>query len=416
MRVLLVSNTFPPADISGVGTLVAELLRQLQAAGHDAVALVREAPAEAGAMSMPPAQAGAMRQPPAESGVVAVGGRKLLFPWRAARALRKVENGHPFDVIHVHESDGVLVVLRQRLARLFARPSGRARLVATLQVSYRRERLAVRPVTAGGRVVSRPVRSEQIFRWLRAPFHALLGRLTVRLADAVVAPSVATARELAEDYGAKNVAVIPNGIAPSSEPPRAAAGPQAAAHDPASETVLFVGRLRTRKAAAVLVEAFAAVVRERPRARLVLLGDGEQRTALAAQIARLGLSASVELAGAVPRAATAEWLRRADVFCLPSTYEGFPLAILEAMAEGLPVVATRVAGIPEAVEDGASGLLVPPEDDQALAAALLVLLSDPARRRAFGASGRALLAERFAIDSVCARHLELFGRLATEGR
>src|SRR6187399_1592509 len=99
MRVLLVSNTFPPADISGVGTLVAELARQLRAAGHEAVALVREAPDE--------------------PGVVAVGGRKLFFPWSAARAVRRAGQGRPFDVIHVHESDGVLVVLRQRLARLF---------------------------------------------------------------------------------------------------------------------------------------------------------------------------------------------------------------------------------------------------------------------------------------------------------
>jgi glycosyltransferase involved in cell wall biosynthesis len=183
-----------------------------------------------------------------------------------------------------------------------------------------------------------------------------------------------------------------------------------------AETVLFVGRLRTRKAVAVLVEAFAAVVRQRPQARLVLLGDGEQRAALEAQIARLGIGAAVDLAGAVPRAATVEWLRRADVFCLPSTYEGFPLAILEAMAEGLPVVATRVAGVPEAVEDGASGLLVPPEDDRALAAALLALLGDAERRRAFGARGRALLAERFAIDAICARHLALFARLSDTGR
>jgi glycosyltransferase involved in cell wall biosynthesis len=390
MRVLLVSNTFPPADISGVGTLVAELARQLRAAGHEAVALVREAPSQ--------------------PGVVAVGGRKLFFPWSAARAVRRAAEGRPFDVIHVHESDGVLVVLRQRLARLFGRAAGKARLVATLQVSYRRERWAVRPVTACGRVVSRPARSEWIFRWFRAPFHALLGRITVRLADAVVAPSAATARELEEDYGARSVAVIPNGIAPSD-----ALTSGGEVRGKTAETVLFVGRLRTRKAVAVLVEAFAAVVRERPQARLVLLGDGEQRAALEAQIARLGLGAAVDLAGAVPRAATADWLRRADVFCLPSTYEGFPLAILEAMAEGLPVVATRVAGVPEAVEDGASGLLVVPEDDRALATALLALLGDPERRRAFGARGRALLAERFAIDAVCARHLELFARLGNTG-
>lgn len=366
---------------------MAELLGGLRAAGHSATALVRVAPNGV-------------------AWVMATGGAKLLFPLRAALAVSHAAGTEPFDVVHVHESDGILVILRQRLARLLGRPSGRARIVATLQVSYRRERLAVRPVRDGERVVSRPVASEWMFKVLRAPLHALLGRLTVALADAVVAPSEATARELEEDYGARGVVVIPNGIALPG------AGEESPRRSTTGETVLFVGRLRTRKAVAVLLEAFARVGRERPLARLVVLGDGEQRAALEAQCARLGLGEHVLLAGAVARAETARWLREADVFCLPSTYEGFPLAILEAMAQALPVVATRVAGVPEAIEDGASGLLVDSEDGSGLAAALIDLLGDPARRQAFGARGRVLLGERFAIGAICARYVELFGRLA----
>ncbi len=390
LRVLLVSNTFPPGDISGVGTLVAELLRQLRGAGHGAIALVRRAP------------------PGGEAGVVAVGGGKLWFPFRAALALPRAAGGFPFDIVHVHESDGVFVILRQRLARLLGRPSGRARLVATLQVSYRRERWAVRAVRSNGRVVSRPAQSEWVFKFLRAPLHAALGRLTVWLADAVVAPSAATARELEADYGARGVQVIPNGIA------LPAAAPPSRAQD--GETILFVGRLRTRKAVAVLFEAFAEVAAARPRARLVVLGDGEQRAALEAQRARLGLESRVDLRGAVPREETARWLREADIFCLPSTYEGFPLAILEAMAQGLPVVATRVAGVPEAIEEGASGLVVDAEDGRALAAALVALLSDPDRRGRYGTRGRELLAERFSIADVSARYVERFSLLARKGR
>ena len=96
------------------------------------------------------------------------------------------------------------------------------------------------------------------------------------------------------------------------------------------------------------------------------------------------------------------------MFCLPSTYEGFPLAILEAMAAGLPVVATAVAGIPEAVEDGRTGLLVPPEDPAALSAALLRLLRDPRLRGEMGGAGRRRLAERFAIPGVTAAYLRLW--------
>lgn len=385
MKVLQVSNTFPPADISGVGTLVAELHQQLLAGGHRSVVLARRAAAA--------------------EGVVAVGGPKLLFPWTAAWryfGLARAAGSDGFDVVHVHESDGVLVAAAVRALRALGRSGGRPRLLATLQVSYARERRAVRAVRAGGadnRIVSRPVVSERVFQWLRAPLLSALGRLTVGLVDRVVAPSRATAAELGSDYGAREVAVIPNGVA-------AISGDRSAA--PSSGSVLFVGRLRTRKAAAVLVEAWSEVAREFPAARLVLLGDGEQRAQLLAQVERLRLAGSVRIAGAVPRAEIDRWLRAADIFCLPSTYEGFPLAILEAMGQGLPVVATTVAGVPEAVDDGHTGLLVPPEDAPALAAALGRLLRDPELGRGMGRRGRAVLAERFAISRICADYLELW--------
>jgi glycosyltransferase involved in cell wall biosynthesis len=105
-------------------------------------------------------------------------------------------------------------------------------------------------------------------------------------------------------------------------------------------------------------------------------------------------------------------LAEADVFCLPSTYEGLPLAILEAMASGLPVVATAVSGNPEAVEDGVTGLLVPPESAAALAKALVALLGDRARREAMGAAARRRVAERFSIEAVADRYLALLERLA----
>lgn len=388
MKVLQVSNTFPPADISGVGTLVAELHQQLLAGGHRSVVLARRA-------------AGV-------EGVVAVGGPKLLFPWTAAwryLGLARAAGIDRFDVVHVHESDGVLVAVAVLALRAFRRFGGRPRLLATLQVSYARERRAVRAVRAGGadnRIVSRPVVSERVFKWLRAPVLSALGRLTVRLVDAVVAPSRATAAELGSDYGAREVAVIPNGVAATASGDRSPAA--------SSGTVLFVGRLRTRKAAAVLVEAWSEVAREFPAARLVLLGDGEQRDRLLAQVERLKLGESVRVAGGVPRAEIERWLGTADIFCLPSTYEGFPLAILEAMGQSLPVVATTVAGVPEAVDDGHTGLLVPPEDAPALAAALGRLLRDPELGRSMGRRGRSVLVERFAISRICADYLELWAK------
>jgi glycosyltransferase involved in cell wall biosynthesis len=388
MRILIVTNTYPPADISGVGTLVFELAQQLDTTGHTVRVLVRRA-AEGDRLA------------------VRVPGAKLLFPLRCAWRYVGLARHGRFDVVHLHESDGVLVALAVRLARLLGRPAGAARVVATLQVSYRRERLAVRRLRSGGRTIARPTAGEWLFAWLRAPLLALAGRLTAKLADAVVAPSRVTARELEADYGCRVSAVIANGVTPPELPPR----------PPAAEgvEVLYAGRLRTRKAVAVLVEAFATVHAQAADARLRLLGDGEQRPALEEQARRLGLGEAIRFEGAVPHQRMGELYAAADLFCLPSLYEGFPLAILEAMAAGLPVVATRVAGNPEAVEDGVHGRLVEAEDVAGLAAALLELIGDDEGRRRMGRQARRRVEEEFSIERIGAAYRALWDGLAGPG-
>lgn len=383
MRVLLVTNTYPPADVSGVGTLAFELAERMARAGHAVRVLTRR---------------------PARDDVhaIAVGGAKALFPLLAALRFLRMPSG--WDLVHVHESDGALVAAALRLLRALGRPSGAARLVATLQVSYVEERRAVRPVRADGRIVSRPTLGELVFAWVRAPLLAGLGRLTARLADAVIAPSRATAEELRRDYGADDVVVIPNGVAlPALEP-------SAAPAHSGGPVIAFAGRLRTRKAAAVLVAAMPRVLERVPGCRLMILGGGEQERAVGAMVRRLGIGHALELPGGLPRAEVVRRLAGADLLCLPSTYEGMPLALLEAMSLGLPVVATSVSGNPEAVEDGVTGLLVPPESASALAEALLALLLDPALRRRLGAAGRRRVEERFSIERAVDRHLALLPR------
>jgi glycosyltransferase involved in cell wall biosynthesis len=382
MRVLQVTNTYPPADLSGVGTLVFELARQLEREGHEAVVLTREAPAD-------------------DQAAVTIGGSKATFPLRAAWKFLRLSRRQQFDVVHVHESDGAFVAWALRRARKWGWKAGRAQLVATLQVSYLRERDAVRPVRANGRVVSRPTAEERKFARWRAPILARLGRLTARLADRVVAPSEATARELSEDYGAAGLHVIPNGVEarPPSSPRRS----------PAGRPVRFisVGRLRTRKAVAVLLEAYDLLRRRRDDVELVVVGSGEQQDASASQARRLG-TPGLCLVGAQPRERVFEWMAGADVFCLSSIYEGFPLAILEAMSLRLPVVATRVAGNPEAVEHLGSGLLVEAEDAEGLAAAMEQLAADPALRIRMGRRGGELLGEKYDIARIARAHLDLW--------
>jgi glycosyltransferase involved in cell wall biosynthesis len=382
MRFLLVSNTYPPADVSGVGTLVCELAARLGQQGHRVTVITRQAPRD-------------------DLHAVSVGGPKLLFPLLAAWRYWRLAS-LPWDAVHVHESDGVVVAVLVRLRRALGLRGASARLLATLQVSYVQERRAVRPVRADGHVVSRPTASEWLFAWLRAPLLALLGRLTARLADAVVAPSAATAAELRADYGIAAVTVIPNGVAVPPLPT-----PATVATGSPGPTIAFAGRLRTRKAAAVLLAALPRVRERVSRAHLLVLGGGEQEHALHAMVRRLGLAHALELPGVLPRNEVTRRLAHADVFCLPSTYEGMPLAILEAMSLGLPVVATAVSGNPEAVEHGVCGLLVPAESATALADALSELLTDPDLRQRMGEAARRRVEEHFAIGLVVDRYVEL---------
>ena len=175
----------------------------------------------------------------------------------------------------------------------------------------------------------------------------------------------------------------------------------------AAPTLLFVGRLAAIKGLAVLLEAVAALRPRHPDLRLALVGDGPDRTALAAQAARLGIADAVEFTGYLSQTAVAARLAEADVFVLPSFAEGVPVVLMEALAAGRPVVATRVAGVAELVEDGVAGFLIPPGDPAPLADRLQRLLSDPALRARLGAGGRRIVEAEFDAAREAARLLRL---------
>src|SRR6185503_18015262 len=138
----------------------------------------------------------------------------------------------------------------------------------------------------------------------------------------------------------------------------------------------------------VLLEAFARLRGEAPHARLVIVGAGPLDADLRSQAERLGVASAVRLAGAMPYARVPALLAAADVYTQPSFDEGIPRATLEAMAMRVPVVASRVGGIPDVVVDGQTGVLVDAGDVGALAAALGRLVRDPERRRGMAAVSR----------------------------
>jgi L-malate glycosyltransferase len=156
-----------------------------------------------------------------------------------------------------------------------------------------------------------------------------------------------------------------------------------------------VAALTGHKDHATLVAAMALLRARVPEARLVVAGEGELRPALEAQVLELGLGDRVVFAGF--RADLDRLFPAFSVFCLSSRLEGLGTSLLDAMAFGLPVVATGAGGIPEAVEDGVTGRLVPPHDPAALADALAEALLDEERRRAWGVAGRLRFCARFTV-------------------
>jgi glycosyltransferase involved in cell wall biosynthesis len=173
------------------------------------------------------------------------------------------------------------------------------------------------------------------------------------------------------------------------------------------------GRLVRLKGIEYLLRAVAALQPEFPDLVLEVAGSGPEQEALTRQAQALGLSGRVRFLGWVKELGPV--LARWGVFVLPSLEEAFPMAALEAMAAGLPVVASAVGGIPELVEDGRTGYLVPPGDPAALADCLRVLLLDPEQQRVLGAAGQAHVREHFSAERMVARFAEIYDGLVERG-
>ncbi|SDF31138.1 glycosyltransferase [Limimaricola pyoseonensis] len=173
------------------------------------------------------------------------------------------------------------------------------------------------------------------------------------------------------------------------------------------DRLLFVGRLAAVKGVPVLLQALAAARRDRPGLRLDLVGDGPERAAIERLAAALGLGEAVRFHGYLGQAEVARMLAETGTLVLPSFAEGVPVVLMEAMAAGRPVIATRVGGVAELVRHDETGLLVAPGDPAALAEAIGALSGDAERRAAMGRTGRAKVAAGFDARQEAARLLTL---------
>jgi glycosyltransferase involved in cell wall biosynthesis len=220
-------------------------------------------------------------------------------------------------------------------------------------------------------------------------------------AAAVVANSVGLADLARRAAPGIAVMVLPNGVdTVHYRPP-----PACVRQDCSGLRLLFVGRIVRQKGLDLLFDALAVGPRD---ISVDIVGDGPERDVLVRQVDTLGLSSRVRFLGWLDRDALPVHFAAADAFVFPSRDEGMPNAVLEAMASGLPVIATDVRGMAEVVVDGKSGWLVPSGDQAALVAVLEQCLADPALRRRLGAEGRRMTETLFSWRSTALGYREIF--------
>jgi glycosyltransferase involved in cell wall biosynthesis len=313
------------------------------------------------------------------------------------------------------ESAGVRVIFLGRSGRLDVRSLWRlARVLRTSGAHIVHAHKFGSNVWAAtlGRLVGVPVviAHEHTWSFERQLARRLIDRFVVAgLSDAVIAVSEADRRRMISIVGMppERVTLIPNGI-PEPHPRHAASVRANLGIADDAPLLVQTAVLRPQKAIGTMLEAMAILREDEPAARLVILGSGDRR-ALQTRAAELAVLDVVSFIG--QRDDVADILAAADVGVLSSDFEGMPLAILEYMAAGLPVVSTDVGGVREVVREGETGLLVPRGDGRALAERIGRLIADPELARRMGQNGRRLQLAQFSAAAMVRETTALYDRL-----
>lgn len=317
---------------------------------------------------------------------------------------------HGIDVVACNKRDGLDVGALLRLRRLLAGAAGSdvvhthnviAHCYAALAlVGLPRRRLLNTRHGMGGKPAGR--------------LRVALYRLSMHWTDHVIAVCEAARRNLIEHESlpSDRISSVPNGIHVEQFTPTSRAARQALASTlglPAGTRVVgFVGRLNWAKDLSTLIRAFALLRVRQTDVELVIVGDGAMRAELAALAASEGIEDAVHFFG--DRGDVCELLQGFDVFAMSSVSEGYSIALLEACATALPIVATAVGGNAEIAVDGVNGRIVAARDPKAFAAALGSVLADPARAREMGRVGRDWAVEEATVARMLARYRELYER------
>jgi len=365
MHIAIVAGGY--SGLSGAFTNARELAEQLAARGEAVTVLAPDVPAAHGTEHLR---------------FVRIRDRPLvpqnLFYFTA---LERAHRRRRIDVVHTYDSIAFLAVCP--FARLHKVPT-----VFSVQAS----------IFSQGRAVD--------YSWLTTQILKFTNRFAARQADRLICISQEMVRCMRyAGASERKIVVIPNPVDLSLFHP--------GMHKKDGRTCLYVGALRPAKGLEYLIEAIPQVLGRFPDARFIVVGDGPQRGEIERLITNYQIAGAVHMVGSVPHGELLPYYQQADLFVIPSLNEPQGIVVLEAMACGLPVVASRVGGIPEMVKDEYNGLLMPPGDSQALARATLRLFTEEDLYRRCAANALDT-AKEFSWQRNIGKYEEVFRQVSTD--
>jgi glycosyltransferase involved in cell wall biosynthesis len=389
MKVCFLVSTYEPDTTGGQGEVVFRLQKSLQELSVDAYVFTSG--------SRVPGYLHTMRTGSGKRFFYAVSA--VYVNW-----FRKMD----FDVINVHQESGLSVI------PLLVASRCRAKIVTTLHTSYLSESRSLSRLTGFRPEQAAPTLDEYFVKYLLTPIKVFGTSLDCALSDKIVAVCAKTREECKLDYGIpeEKMTVIYNGVNLIEFNPQITRSKIRSEYSLDDKPVILsVGCGTIRKGIPYLLRSVRDVKAQIPDVRLIVTGPTSYKQQMLSITRDLGIQENVIFSGKVPREELPFYYSACDIVAVPSLQEGFPIVVLEAMASGKPVVASRVGGIPEAIEPGKTGILVDAGNSNQLGRALITLLNDQDLRRRMGREARLVAETRFDWERIAQRYIDEFDSL-----
>ncbi|MGD8373708.1 MAG: glycosyltransferase family 4 protein [Candidatus Woesebacteria bacterium] len=387
MKILILTDYYPPDKIGGVGEIAKNLKESYQAKGHEVWVLTTGQ---------------------AQDDPKVIRSSKSLIKGAFLNNLRalKIIKQQKIDVINLHQSSTTLFLLAKLFNERFPK------IINSFQVSYFSEFAHIKTVKVKGKEF-KPARKEHIEKWVFSPVHVFLGWIGYVCADEVTVVSSENKKEFMRTYNmtsSKNIKIIANGVNPGNFTPGKPRLDQKFLDQLAGKTaLLYVGVFRARKRVFNLLFALQKVVKINSNVVLVLVGGGRDYEAdILKLIDDLGLKKHVIFVGKVPNTEVVNYLRVCDVFCTLSSYEGMPIAILEAMASGKAILTSKASGMIDLIDDGKDGYLTDVDNIDQIAQKMQLLVDNPKKTKQMGEQARKKILQSYNWNDIADKYIKLF--------